>query len=380
MSQPCLDSYSTRFGDFSDLVQHHENLTKHSRWERLEVKNIRVAPCDKDSKLFSDISQFEPGISQDAVEDTAENLGLAIKLGSKHIPVRTTAYKSLLDRAKISGTVLGKLERRKLSGVLNSCLGVHNSDALLLIRDEKIAACHSGDEKDYARMDIDQLLNGLGVKLDDKYPGNQFNFGYADHAITSAEFLLPDQKEDLLGAYATELAARGNTAMAAKIVPGIRFMSSDTGISSAKISALLFGLQYPIHIGSAIAVHHRGQSKVEDFIESLDMLFAKMGKTYGKLVELMDVDLEYPVNAMTRICKKLSMPKKAAVAAIALFEMTYGGGTATAHDVFVAMQEIIFNLRTEHISENKLLTTEENLARALWFRWSDYDLAKAVEY
>jgi len=380
MAQPCLDNYHTEFDNFDDLVVHHEGVSKQSRWEKLDVKSIRVAPCDKGSKLYSDISMFESGVSMEAVEDTAENLGLAIKFGGKHIPVRTTAYKSLLDRAKINGTALSKLEKKKLSGVLNSCLEIHSAGALLLVRDEKVAACHSGDEKDYARMDIDQLLNGLGDKLDDKYPGYTFHFGYSDHALTSAEFRLPGQKDDLLAVYSRELEAHGKTAMAGNIMPGIRFMTSDTGISSAKVSALLFGLQYPIHIGSAIAVHHRGQSKVDDFIGSLDQLFAKMDKSYSRLAELMKIPIEYPVNTMTRICKKLSMPKKPAIDAIQMYEMTYGDGLSTAHEVFVALQEVIFNMRIEKTPESKLLTTEENLSRALWFRWSDYDLAKAVEY
>ena len=83
---------------------------------------------------------------------------------------------------------------------------------------------------------------------------------------------------------------------------------------------------------------------------------------------------------MTRVCKKLSMPKKAAVEAIAMYEMTYGGGPATAHDVFLAMQEIPFIMKTSGAPESKLLTLEENMARALTLNWSDYDLAKAVEY
>ena len=83
---------------------------------------------------------------------------------------------------------------------------------------------------------------------------------------------------------------------------------------------------------------------------------------------------------MTRVCKTLSLPKKAAVEAIAMYEMAYGGGPATAHDVFLAMQEIPFILRTENTPESKMLVIEENMARALSFRWSDYDLAKAVSY
>lgn len=83
---------------------------------------------------------------------------------------------------------------------------------------------------------------------------------------------------------------------------------------------------------------------------------------------------------MTRICKKLSLPKKAAVEAIAMYEMAYGSGYATAHDVFMAMQEIPYLLKSGHTPESKMLFVEENMARALTLRWSDYDLAKAVSY
>ena len=94
----------------------------------------------------------------------------------------------------------------------------------------------------------------------------------------------------------------------------------------------------------------------------------------------MEIELEYPVNAMTRVCKKISMPKKAAIAAIGMYEMSYGGGSSTAHDVFLAMQEIPFIMKTQGAPESKLLTLDENMARALTLSWSDYDLAKAVEY
>ena len=146
------------------------------------------------------------------------------------------------------------------------------------------------------------------------------------------------------------------------------------------MTAFLSGMRYPFHIGSCIAVDHRHQKKVEDFEAALDQLFAQFGDTVKKLESLMDITLEYPVNAMTRICKKLSLPKKAALEAIAMFEMSYGGGTATAHDVFMALQEIPFSLKAQNTPEGKMLVIEENMARVLTLRWSDYDLAKAVNY
>ena len=46
----------------------------------------------------------------------------------------------------------------------------------------------------------------------------------------------------------------------------------------------------------------------------------------------------------------------------------------------LSMQEIMFTMRAEKTSESKMISLEENMARALTLRWSDYDLARKVEY
>lgn len=380
MLKSCCDSYHTQFSEFPDLLRYHEQTRADSRWERTEVKKLEVAPLDKASPLFSDTGSFDSSVSGDAIEDTAENLKLAIKVKDKFFPLRDTAYKSLLDRAKINGTALPKLSREKLADVLNSCLALHRDSALLLVRDEKVSAAHSGDNRDYSVLEIDQLLDGLQKKMDERFPGNQFSSGYVDHSITSASWTLPGQREDLLDTYTKLLAAEGKTAMASKLMPGIRFSTSDTGMASAKVSALLVGLQYPIHIGSMIAVEHRRQSKVPDFVESLNMLFAQFGDSVARLSSLLSVYLDHPVNAMTAVCKRLALPKKASLEAVNMFEMAVGNDTATAHDVFVAMQEIPFILKSGGASESKLLTLQENMARALTFNWREYDFAKEVKW
>lgn len=378
--QKCQDNYYATFSSYLMLLDYHEEQTKNSHWVKSRVNDLQVESLGKSSPLISNLSAFASGTTQDAVDDTAENLGLAMRVDGNLYPMRMTAYKSLLDRAKIGGTALPKLSREVLAEVLNACLGLYSSEALLLIRDEKVSAVHSGDEVDYSVLPIDQLITTLKSKLDTRFPGNEFETGYCDHSLTSASWRMPDQKEDLLGAYTKLLASQGKTAMADKLMPGIRFMTSDTGIASAKVSALLVGGQHPIHIGGCIAVDHRHQKKVSDFDTALDQLFAQFGDSIAKLQKLLEIHLDYPINAMTRVCKKLSLPKKAAVEAIAMFEMAYGGGPATAHDVFLAMQEIPFILKTENTPESKLLVVEENMARALTLKWSDYDLAKAVSY
>lgn len=378
--QNCLDNYHTTFDSYRVMQNYHEEQAKKSQWYRCKVNDLQVEPLTESSSLYGNLSEFAPGTSMEAVEDTAVNLGLAILVDGHYYPIRTTAYKSLLDRAKIGGTALPKLNREVLAEVLNACLHLYSAEALLLIRDEKIAAVHSGDPADYSILPVDELLKKLQLKLDARFSGNQFDSGYCDHSMVSAAWSMPNQKEDLLGAYAKLLASQGKTTIASKLTPGIRFMTSDTGVASAKVSALLMGGQHPIHIGGCIAVDHRHKTTVANFETALDQLFAQFGDSVAKLQKLLEIHLDYPVNAMTRICKKLSLPKKAALEAISMYEMAYGGGPATAHDVFLAMQEIPFILKTQDTPESKLLVLEENMARALTLKWSDYDLAKGVDY
>ena len=376
----CKDDFATTFDSYPEMIHFHESLSKGTVWRRCKVKDLHVEPLDASSALCTTPSAFVPGTSEDAVADTVENLGLALRVGGDLYPLRTTAYKTLLDRAKISGTALPKLKKAELAAVLNACLAVHSSDALLLVRDEKVSATHSGDVRDYSVLPIDELLHTLEQKMDARFPGYHFVNGYCDHAYTSGCWTFPSQREDMLGTYAKALQTKGMGTMATKLVPGIRFLTSDTGVASAKVSAMLMGTQHPIHIGSCISVDHRLQRKVEDFDKELDQLFAQFCDSVSKLQTLLEIELQYPVNAMTRICKKFSLPKKEALEAIAMFEISYGGGTATAHDVLMALQEIPWLMKANKHPEAKLLTVEENMARALSIRWSDFDLAKAVNY
>ena len=376
----CKDDFATTFDSYPEMIHFHESLSKGTVWRRCKVKDLHVEPLDASSALCTTPSAFVPGTSEDAVADTVENLGLALRVGGDLYPLRTTAYKTLLDRAKISGTALPKLKKAELAAVLNACLAVHSSDALLLVRDEKVSATHSGDVRDYSVLPIDELLHTLEQKMDARFPGYHFVNGYCDHAYTSGCWTFPSQREDMLGTYAKALQTKGMGTMATKLVPGIRFLTSDTGVASAKVSAMLMGTQHPIHIGSCISVDHRLQRKVEDFNKELDQLCAQFCDSGSKLQTLLEIELQYPVNAMTRICKKFSLPKKEALEAIAMFEISYGGGTATAHDVFMALQEIPWLMKANKHPEAKLLTVEENMARALTIRWSDFDLAKAVNY
>lgn len=116
--QTCQDNYSTVFSSFGEMQTYHQRLSKESQWRRCRVRDLTIEPLDSKSPLAEDLLAFAPGTSQEAVRDTVRGLGLAMRVEGNLYPMRDTAYKSLLDRAKLRGSVLPKLSRPKLARTL----------------------------------------------------------------------------------------------------------------------------------------------------------------------------------------------------------------------------------------------------------------------
>ena len=80
MLKQCQDSYHSTFGTYEDMLDYHEEQVKASQWQRCQVNTLQVESLDKASPLYGSLSDFAAGVTQEAVDDTAENLGLAIRV------------------------------------------------------------------------------------------------------------------------------------------------------------------------------------------------------------------------------------------------------------------------------------------------------------
>ena len=91
MQKSCYDSYFTTFGDYGEMLEYHQKLTKSSKWAQTPVRDLEVEPLAMSSPLFGNLSSFATGTSLEAVADTAANLGLAIRVNGELYPARDTA-------------------------------------------------------------------------------------------------------------------------------------------------------------------------------------------------------------------------------------------------------------------------------------------------
>lgn len=83
MQKKCKDGYSTTFDTFDEMKEYHVQQSKETEWKRCDVRAIHVEPLSKDSMLYMNPGRFAGDTTQEAVIDTANNLGLAIRLAAR---------------------------------------------------------------------------------------------------------------------------------------------------------------------------------------------------------------------------------------------------------------------------------------------------------
>lgn len=93
--QNCQDTFSATFTSYNELFGYQQQVSSRSQWSHCAVNQLHVEPLNHNSSCYPALKEFAPGVSSEAVEDSFNNLGLAIRFDQKLYPVRETAYKSL---------------------------------------------------------------------------------------------------------------------------------------------------------------------------------------------------------------------------------------------------------------------------------------------
>lgn len=359
-----------QFTENQDLAVkvYFENQKDTDIWTLHPQSEIKVISNEDDIQLsFS-------SVPEDVLNEAEQGLLIMVP-GMGYYPLRDCAWKGLLDRARISGNSLTKINSVLLADLLTECIKVYKNDVRFLIRDDMITAVVSGDESDYKVLPMSDLIGAVNHELDTRFTGYKFERGYTDYTYTALSWTLPGQKDEILGDYVKHLLAAGwNKDRSDKIMPGIMFQSSDIGMSSVKISTILqTGKQSYFRIGSAITMDHRNKSSLETFKELLTGMFAKMQDTIKDLDHLLNIKIQYPVSTMQNVCEYLKVPKKAAADAINLYQAVNGDQPDTAHGVFMSMQEILYNMKVNGAPMSKVLQIEEDITRCIKLNWSKYD-------
>ena len=252
------DNYRCSFLDSDQFLEFLKDRKENSLWMTAPSNSLQFRPLVKDSEMGNLYMQlYQSNGRADILADTMENTSLLLSVNGQDYPVRSCALKTILERARISGNALGKVSKTVLTQILNYCLDVATGDSLIKVADEKVSAVHGGDPSDYAVLEMQAMFQTVKDFLDREFPGNTFLTANYDHSIVTAIWSLDGQARDLLDTYNRELAAHGLYGKV-KVTPGLRFTTSDVGMSGANLFPILLNKQGDkiIPLGAPIKTEH----------------------------------------------------------------------------------------------------------------------------
>ena len=368
------DDFSCSFSEPRDFLQFLGERKAKSEWMTAPSKDLRFEPVEKGSALGDLYMKiYDHNGAADVLEDTMENTSLLLKVDGKDYPVRSCAIKTVLERARISGHALNKVSKTVFAEILNYCMGVASGDSLIKIADQKVSAVHGGDPKDYTVMEMLPLFKAVCDYLDKEYPGNQFMTAHVDHSIATAIWRLDGQADQLLDTYRREVAAKGLNP--AKLIPALRFSTSDVGMSGANLYPILLAgnKSQIIPLGYPLRTQHKSGNDMEYFEEQLGLVYAQFEKAVDKQVQLLNIEIRYPVTTLMRVLKRIGAPKKASYEAMDNFVAIHGDDPCTAYELFMQMSDVIFDAQCDGASGLRIAQLEEIVSRALNVNWHEYD-------
>ncbi len=383
-TQKMKDNYSAIFNTESALTADVVAMEENSRWIPAILSKGMVIRALPDPMFANDLP-FDP----DLMEDTRTvGTGLYVELpnGQRHL-VRNTAPASLYARSSIEGAALGRLPTNDLATVLNLCLAVSKGSSLLLERYGKISAFHSDATDGYRIMPISTMLQIVGRELKDRFGTPQFMGGLNNHSYTTATWALPDVADELTFKYEQHLKVRMKVDIS-KMMPVVRFASSDTAGSSATVIPMFqLGKHTMLRLSDGIIVKHTRGTKMdgvelfEDQVKSL--LFAKFEESIEAATRLSEITVANPCNTVVGICGKCRIPKKygePARAQVESFMLTEP--CLSAHDVYLALCEAVGLAKENGASDRCVATMEESLCILLKpnFDWAAYDVGGIVPW
>ena len=353
------DGFSQTFageGDFLSFLKIRKDKTT---WKTEASSNLRFEALVKDTaRTEAIVEDYRDMGKEDIIEDTLDGTQLVLRAGRECIPVRNCAIKTILERARISGNALSKVDRSVFAKILNHCLKVADGQALLKVSDEKISAVHGGDKSDYSILEMYELFTKTSDYLNENFDDVSYAGGFFDHSMSTAVWSL-DGNDELVKTYKDLLAI--HSVKCHELKASVRLTTSDVGISGANLYPSLIVDGKNIPLGSPLKLEHKNGATMKDFERKLSMLYSQYDLAIGKLENLIAVTVKNPSNTMIGVMSKIGIPKKYGVPALEKFNAIHGTGFCTAHDIYYGIAEVVFLMQCAGESGVRVTQMEETV-------------------
>lgn len=389
------DEYFPR-GAESALLRSVVEMEQNSQWiPGLTAKDIRLEAIDDRPIFFQDqLKLYHMTDLEDLADETAA-LGTSLLIytgsyatGRSHELVRDTAMDGISRVAKLNGSALGRMDRALFAETMNNAFSVARGSALALIRYGKLSGLHSGSDGGYMVMPISKLLDISADSITKRFGEAVLTEGYNSHGFTRAMWELPDAQSRMVDMYQNALTDSGNpTQYALSFMPGVDFHSSDTAGSCASLDPVFFKGGIAIHFVDGVHIKHlrRGDARdregVDLFAEGAQNIFAKFEDATKVIADLATKKIYNPGNCCIRLCNRYRISPKYGQAALEEVERIAAGELfITAHDLYLAMSEVLAEAERCDASQSVVNNLEEALMKITRTDFSKDDISGMVAW
>lgn len=306
------------------------------------------------------------------------NLFLKLKIKNKWttLPIRRTALRSIMARAKVSGLSIQTeepgyksrhlpVERR--AEILTEMLGLYDMDCKILYRDEKVNAVLSDQ---YAILEENALYASLKSVLNEKFPLNKLEKGSVSHEHFELMYSLEDEdvEEDI------EIKLQEANIPFSEVKIALKFLTSDIGQANASVYPYIVIDDTYIRLGNPVNIKHFGKNTVKDFEKAIENLYAVFEKSMFDFEKLSNQKIMYPAGCLRSIAYTKGLPKKSTMKVAEELDLKFPL-ECSGFDILMALNRIgaVYSSDNKDADFVRLLNIQENIAEAMTCNFEKYD-------
>ncbi len=319
-------------------------------------------------------------LNQECIDDVGLFLVFPYKSKMITYPTRRIAYASICKRADDDCGTMYRFDQRPNKGVLpidekanrlTRDYLLYSDCCKILLRDGKVSAALS---KEYAILPADELIEALENQLAIDHPDFEFDNGSVSHEFLMVEYLLNDRMME------ETLRLRLNDAGAdiKCLKAGIRFSTSDVGLSKVYANVFYDADGVRTSLGTGITMEHKGDASTEKFGNQLESLGMVLKESEDLIEQLGNMDINDVAGCISQIREAYTfLPKQIAEAVENDCRVRFPKG-GTGIDVYLALNDIIDrHASANNLSPTRYLNLSEQVAKLMKL---PFDKIDAGEY
>lgn len=367
-----------------DLVEKMKRLEKYIP---CVINDVAVIGIDKEQELFLQeqcsniavnlhgsplkVGSIDPYKPENAICIQKDGMFLAYpgEYGYEIRPLISVGYISILKRLEMD---CGAMMRFDIKGGDRLPLPVREKGQILtrvaqlnskLCYVITLDGCVPGVVSDqYVPLPYIDLLKAMKKVVTKEHPDLEFHSGTLSFEYLIANYWLNDPVME----QSLALTMKNAGCDVKSIRAGIRFSSSDLGLSSVFLSMFLEinGISMPL--GTGIQMEHKGdKASVEVFEEKCGELGSVLQANEDRIEELGNMDVkDVPGVVATLVKKNAFLPKKAAEKVLEDLRLQMTSGTGI--DVYLALNQIIqVHSTMQKVSDERFLAMSEGVAKLI---------------